>query len=108
MEKHDCHAHMTLAGGMKTRHIWSVIDICGTVFFKNVVGWVCELSDSPGYQWALPYQEYNTILESHWRPGDKALLFYLKEMQVIKVKNGINYRSVLVNPWIHLLVNLLI
>ena len=37
--------------------IWSIIDICGTAFFKNTIGWVCELKEFPGYQWTLAYQE---------------------------------------------------
>ena len=74
------------------------------IFFKNTVGWVCELSESPGYQWASSYQEYNTISKSHQYLGDEALLCYFEEMQVIRAFSLHKrcYRSIPVNPWIHL------
>ena len=77
-------SHRALACRMKNRFIWSAIDIFGTVFFKNTIGWVCKLSESPRYQQASPYQEYNTISESYWYLGDETLLCHFKEMQVTR------------------------
>ena len=49
---------------MKNGYIWSIINICGTSFFKNTIGRVCELVNPQGIN-ELRHTK-NTV--QYWNP----------------------------------------